>query len=554
MRSTINHHHTLLFLLPLSQLNVVLVVSTCTFICFWIQRVVPACFHTAMIRQQSSKGENNRYKESKNKSLMQKSDMDSVEFELSAAKTTVRELALRIEEANSRLKGVQRKPKWCEQEVSKTSIQIEDDRYAQVMNELENMKQELSKLKLDMTRVLKEKRHAERSLKASSSKKKTLSASIELMKKEIQELNEEQALVEFARIQAVNECESIESKRIEDYNRLLEAKKLVEEKNLQITVCDLNLSPLNSINEELDATKRELALIKGEGFNFMTSLDVIRDELKHVRAETVKLQKTVQKRDLTVQNLNSKILRARAKLESLTSAESKTKIVESNLVYALDQLRAEVENSKKEKYVIDEEIENMNEKVHNTETEIEIEEGKLETALEELKAVKLSESEALGNLRDLIGTTVVARGTTSMNSSMITITEFEYEYLTGNARVAADVANKKIEAAEAWVEALKANEKEILMKVEMRQREVSELSVEVNEEEVDGPGLRAKVVGTPRRRSVYKVGSMGSVKRAKLQRIRTSMVRSSGKTGSFSKEKVIPKLTRLFSNNVESGE
>ncbi|GKF59623.1 hypothetical protein Tco_0176409 [Tanacetum coccineum] len=140
----------------------------------------------------------------------------------------------------------------------------------------------------------------------------------------------------------------------------------------------------------------------------------------------------------------------------------------------------------------------------------------------------------MGDLKNVINTAIEARGTASINSSKITISNFEYEYLTGKSGGAAELADKKIAAAQAWVEALKAHEKEILMKVEMTQREISELS-EDEYERVDEPELMAKVVASPRR----------TVKRAKLHRLRTSMTRYSGESGYLRKEKVIPKLTRI---------
>ncbi|KAL4577590.1 hypothetical protein LXL04_013699 [Taraxacum kok-saghyz] len=524
----------------------------------------------------SAEKENYRHKDNKEKSPMWKSETDSVESELSDAKRAVRDLTLKIEESNSRAK-FQRKPKWREQEEPETSFRNEDDRYEQVMKELEHVKRELEKLKLDMARVFKEKRHAEREAKASNSKRSNLSASIVLMKKEIQELGEEQALVEFARIDAVKEWEAIEARRVEEANRYqAQVEENERTRQLQITLSDINLleselnmakemdkrseamsrnqedSPLNTITEELETAKRELASIKGEGFNFMASMDVIREELKHVREETARLEKAEQTRELTVQNLNSKILRAKAKLEALTAAEMKNSIVASNLIITLEQLRAEKEKSKKEKYVVDEEIGNMKGEIHKTEFEMELQEENLVATMEELKSIKSSESEALENLRNLINTTVEARDMALINSSIITITDFEYKYLTDKAGGAAELADKKIAAAQAWVEALKANEREILMKAEIKRREIRDLSIEVEEEE-DTEADRssqvaksgAKVVASPRK-SMYRVGYG---RRGRSQKFRSPASRYSSKSASLKNETVMPKLKKLLNNN-----
>ncbi|KAI7728760.1 hypothetical protein M8C21_028689, partial [Ambrosia artemisiifolia] len=480
----------------------------------------------------------------KDKSPMQKSELESIEIELSEAKKAVKELSLKIEEANLRSRGLQRKPRWREEEDTATSKKTEDVRYTEVMNELEQMKHEMHKLKVDMGRVLKEKRHAERAAKASSSKRSNLLASMELMKKELQELDEEQTIVEFARIEAVKECESIELIRKEE----AEMKEL----QMQMTLFDVNLvkqegSPLISITDELDCAKRELA---------STSMDVIRDELVHVRAETVRLQEEEQKLEVTVQSLNSKILRAKAKLESLKSAESKANMVVSNLASTLEQLTAEGEAAKKEREVINEKVVNIKGEIEKTEYEIDVAEDRLEAAIEELKAVKSSESKALGDLKNLIDTSVEGRDTASKDSSMIKITNYEYEYLTGKAGAAAELADKKIAAAQAWVEALKASEKELLMKTEMAQSEISELSIEVDPEtdvEGLGAGVREKVAASPRR-SVSKVKTKVMVKRVSLQKLRAPAARNSGKLGYVKKEKMVPNLTRLFSKKNVANE
>ncbi|KAD1573177.1 hypothetical protein E3N88_42606 [Mikania micrantha] len=374
----------------------------------------------------------------KDKSPMQKSELERLEIELSDAKKAVRDLASQIEEANLRSKGLQRKPKWRQEEDAETSAKNEDARYAEVMMELKHMQQELGKLKLDMARVMKEKRHAERSSKASSFKTSNLLASMELMKKELQELGEKQAVVEFALIEADND-------------------------------------------------------------------------------------------------------------------------LASNLAITLEQLRAESVTAKKDKDTINEDIENMNEEIRKTDHEIDVAEERLEAAMEELKAIKSSETKALGNLRSLINTTAKTRDTASTNSSMITITNFEYEYLTGKAGGAAELADKKIAAAQAWVEALKASERELLMKIEMTQNEIGELSIKVDPDtntEAPGPGsehgLQGKVVASPRR-LMSKLGNQVFVKRVRSPKFRAPAARYSGKLGSMQRERMIAAKLRKKSVAMDEG-
>nr|XP_043614751.1 protein PLASTID MOVEMENT IMPAIRED 2-like [Erigeron canadensis] len=544
--------------------------------------------------------DDNPYRESRRAAGSTK---EKAETELSIAQKTVRDLARKIEEANSRVKGIQqRNVQLREQEAQEVSLKNKKDfQYAQVMKEIEHIKHELSKLKLDMTRVLKEKRHAENKFKASSSKKSTLSSAVERIMKEIEELNEEHVLVELARMEANKERDAIEAQKKEEANsyqtQLEEVKKKVKEidqqneltRELELTLYNVNLlenelarakemkgTPdlLHMVKEELQVAKTKLADSKQEGFNFMASMNVIRDELKHVREQTARLEKEEEKHDLIVQTLNSKILKGKAKLESITATTEKASSIASNLALTVEQLRAEAETVKKEKELISEEIENIKLEIPKAESDIELSEERLEAAMEELKTVKLSEFNALENLKNLIDSTVRARETTSLDRSTITITNFEYEYLTAKAGGAEEIADKKVAAAQAWVEALKANEKEILMKVEMVQKEIRELRVEVEKDVRDAYGTNqvgrrrsvdgeihrwsqnsSKVVASPRR-SIYKIGSMTPVRRGRSQKLLSPATRQAIRSASFTKkrEKVTRNLAKLLDENDEMDE
>ena len=63
--------------------------------------------------------------------------------------------------------------------------------------------------------------------------------------------------------------------------------------------------------------------------------------------------------------------------------------------------------------------------------------------------------------------TMRARASASQQNSSIYISKFEYEYLTGHTARAEEVADKMVVAAQAWIEALKASEKEIPMQTEV---------------------------------------------------------------------------------------
>lgn len=333
---------------------------------------------------------------------------------------------------------------------------------------------------------------------------------------------------------------------------------------------DEDLTTLSSITTELEEAKSELDSVREEGFKFMASMDIIRNELMLVMEETARLQKPEQKADLTVQNLNSKLLRAKTKLEAATAAEEQAQSVLSNLSLTLQQLKTQTETAKSEKDLITAETTNIKAEIEKTENEIDTTEEKLEAAMQELEEVKESEEKALRKLQNLIENAVKTRASSSQQSFLITISKFEYEYLTGRAAKAEEIADKKVAAAKAWVEALKASEKEILMKIEIAHRENRETKVEEEKEEkrtrrsVSGKrvekgenfqrpmqrkSMKTNGNSTPRK-SMKANGNSTPLKRGKAQTsLDSPAVRNTPGSTSFvirKKKKVMPDLAKFF--------
>ncbi|OMP04701.1 hypothetical protein COLO4_09375 [Corchorus olitorius] len=553
-----------------------------------------------------------RYKESRKAAESAKVKAES---ELYSARKTVKDLASMIEESNfkakARMRDIESLRKKGNQEEKALGLEtVESYQYGEVMKELESLKQELSKLKLDMASIKEEKARAEKDFEDSSLKLWSNSSTAEELRKQIEAANEEHVLVELARIEALKEAAEIEaqrekesgefsfsmeetSKKMKDMNEEIDQSKDLEHK-LAVTLSDVNLlqnqlmqvkqglnqpaegegsASLELITEELEAAKKELDLIREESFQYMSSMDIIRNELKHVMEETARLKKIEDKADSKVQSLNSKLLRAKSKLEAVTEAEEKANAIAANLSITLEQLKAEVEVSKKEKALITDDTAAIKAEIKKTESEIDSTEEKLQTAVQELEEVKASEALTLEKLRALIETTMQARASASNQSSSITISKFEYEYLTGRAVGAEEIADKKVAAAQAWIEALKASEREALMKTEMAQRELREMRVE-EEHEVyrterslsakkmierelrnwrhgQEKNVEAQNRQSPyRKRSMKTSGNLTPLGRAKFRRSASPGIKPSGSTPFIikKKKKVMPNLAKIFSS------
>ncbi|XP_004492966.1 protein PLASTID MOVEMENT IMPAIRED 15 isoform X2 [Cicer arietinum] len=563
-----------------------------------------------------------RYKESRWTSESTKAQAES---DLSNAKKTTKNLSFMIEESSYKAKSQIRdietlkkkgKGKHEDMVVKRNENHYE---YAKVMRELEYLKKELFQLKLDVASVLEEKSRAENQIEASSSKMIICSRKTEVLRKEIEEANEEQVLAELARIEALKELEDIRVQREREANEFLfkleitrkKLKEAVEEMDeskelemkLAMTVSDVDLlqnqlnmvkemekrvqgddgsmkllegsfmkdeesgdsNELKTINEELEAAKKELALIRDEGFQFMASMDVIRNELKHVTDETARLKK----KDSSVHNLNLKLLRTKSKLEAVSAAEEKARLIVTSLSHALENLKTETDASKKEKEHINQDIITTKEEISKTEFEIDMSEEKLQGVMKELEKAKTSEDLALEKLKTISETTLRERALTAKHSSLITISKFEYEYLTNHAAAAEEIADKKVAAAEAWIEALKASEKEILMETKIAQREFKETMLKEereiytkekmvgrrvsSDEEFDRPRKREKSSSKNSqraisRKSIKSNGNVTPAKRAKFQKSASPAI-ATRHVSPFTlkkRKKVIPNLAKLF--------
>ncbi|KAE8696064.1 Detected protein of unknown function [Hibiscus syriacus] len=503
-----------------------------------------------------------RYKESRRTAESAKAIAGT---ELFGPRETVNDSALVFEKSNFKAK----------KNASVVKRSIESYQYEEVMRELELVKQEPSQLKLHMVSVMEEKARAEKESEDSRFKMKSNGATVEVLKEQIESAKEEHVLVELAQIEAEKEAGEIEAQRAKeagefsfwtgktkkkvkgiteeiDQSKELETKfgatlsdiSLLQDELKQVKGLDSvdtsgddddlkqqddsfhsveRVKPsvsLESVMKELEAAKKELDSIKDEGFQYMSSMDIIRNELKHVIEETAKLKKTEEKADSKVKSLNSKLVRAKSKLEAVTAAEEKAKSVEMNVSLTLEQSRAELEASKKEKMLITEDIVTIEAEIQKTESEIDVTEERLQAAMQELEAVKSSEALALEKLRSLIETTMQSRASASNHSFTNTVSRIEYEYLTGHAVGAEEIADKKVAAAQAWIEAFKASEREILMKTEMAYRELRELRVDEENDvslpakkNVDSPNVQLAFV---RVKSTESHGNTTPSRRTKL--------------------------------------
>ncbi|XP_020597576.1 protein PLASTID MOVEMENT IMPAIRED 2 isoform X2 [Phalaenopsis equestris] len=446
------------------------------------------------------------------------------ELELFHDKKAVKVLVFKIEQSDARVHT----RKLELQKLKNSANGAEDPQCTELMLKLDGLKQVLSKLTIGVSSALDSKVKAEKEIefynnKASSSLKK-----VEALRKEIEEVNEEHVLVELARIEAEKELREIELQRaaeamefskkmeaakksISELRREISRAKELEEKlaatNTDVSVLQHEMELLRAmeknspkellvenakkssdveqlkiVENELGKAKKQLVNIKEEGFQFMASMDLVRAELLQLSKETNRMKKLEENGESKIERLNAKLLKARTKLESDTSAEEWTRGIVSSLSKALQQLQAEVEAVKDEKENASKEACDIKQEIEKTEMDIKCTQKKLLDNISELEKVKASEAAALVKLQSMVEKIVKSRVMDSWNASTISVPKWEYEYLSKKAGLAEEVAEKKVAAMNAWIETLKAQEKEILMKSELVEKEIKAMRVTQEEE------------------------------------------------------------------------
>ncbi|KAL1213126.1 Protein PLASTID MOVEMENT IMPAIRED 2 [Cardamine amara subsp. amara] len=552
------------------------------------------------------------YKESR---IASETAMAKAEAELSKAKKIVKELTLLIEESNQRLKS----RKFDIETVMKESRIDGNGRYAQIVRELEDVKQELSKLKLDIAYVSREKDVAEKEVMELEIRMEENLKLLESLKLEVDAANEEHVLVELAKIEALKERKEVEEQRDREKKEVFESldkrKKKIREKmreverskgyedELAATLLDIEmletqlklvkemerrvqrddsmsrsknrafergtdtLSVLKEVTEATEGKKEKLASINAELFCLVNTMDTLRQELQKAKQETALFKKMIQKDDVKIERLNTKLLMAKDKLEAVSVAEGRISSLADNLTTSFAKLKSDKEAAKKEELNLKEAARIIRDEIRKTERGFGGKEKEFLSKLVELEKAKHAESLALEKLEYMVEETMETREMNSRRNSTITISRFEYEYLSGQASHAEETAEKKVEAAMAWVEALKASTKAILIKTETLKRESGKTMVEVERESfrmqrslsikrlVQGEIQKFKeisedkgLINSPRpvRRSVRLSGKFTPVQGGKSRRY------SSGNQGTPSyfvikKKKKIPNLVKFLS-------
>eukprot|EP01018_Ginkgo_biloba_P013442 Gb_09422 [translate_table: standard] len=234
-------------------------------------------------------------------------------------------------------------------------------------------------------------------------------------------------------------------------------------------------SSLESTTAELEEAKENLKVATEEASSLKTSLNALRAELEQVRKELAELKKREKEAEATAAALNAELHKSRSKMAAAAAAEAKAKGATSGLSLALQQLASEAEEAKKGAEAMKEEAQKAKFEAEQAKVAVDNAESRLQAALKEAEAAKAAEGIALEQIKALSEKTNAARASTSESGAAITISQDEHDSLNRKVKEADELAEMKVGAAMAQIDAVKTGEQEISRKLEVANQEIEEL-------------------------------------------------------------------------------
>ncbi|XP_057982377.1 WEB family protein At5g55860 [Malania oleifera] len=394
----------------------------------------------------------------------------------------------------------------------KQDLETERAQYMTLIAELNAAKQELRKIRQDCDASLEAKLSAfKQAADADLAAKANMERASELSG-EISAVQESIGQVKLAYLQAQQEQAKIYAEKDvqrQSYKATLEqsAKKLLTLKkefdpelarNLEAQLAETtteigalqkemenartsDLDSVRMVTMELDDAKESLHKVAEEESSLRSMVDLLKLELENVKKEHSELKEKEAETESVAGNLHVKLRKSRSELEACVFEESKARGASDELISTLDQLSSETENARQEAEEMHEKAEELKKEAEATRIALEEAEKKLRVALEEAEEAKAAEIRSLDQIKILSERTNAARASTSESGAKITVSREEFDSLSRKVEESDLLAEMKVAAAIAQVEAVKASENEALKRLEVTKKEIADTKAATEE-------------------------------------------------------------------------
>ncbi|PHU12913.1 WEB family protein [Capsicum chinense] len=382
---------------------------------------------------------------------------------------------------------------------------------AEIAN-LDKAKQELRKLRQDCNTFREEKTgaieqaaEAERTAKANMERASELSKEIAAVHESVDQLKlacvqerEEEAKIyaeknvqkQSYKAKLEESAEKLRALRKEtdvDLAKSLEAQlaeKMSEIETLKKEMDSAKSSDLDKVKvvtAELDDAKESLHKVAEEETTLQTLVETLKLDLENIKKEHSDLKEKEAETESLAGGLHVKLRKAKSELEAAIAEEAKARGASEEMISTLHQLTLETENAKLEAEEMKMQAEVSKKEAEATRVALEEAEKKLEVAMEEAEEAKSAEARARDQIKILSEKTTAARTSTSESGACITLSKDEYESLSRKVEEFDNLAEIRVGAAMAQVEAVKASENEALKKLEATQKGIDDIKIATQE-------------------------------------------------------------------------
>ncbi|XP_013612637.1 PREDICTED: WEB family protein At5g55860 [Brassica oleracea var. oleracea] len=446
--------------------------------------------------------------------------------ELEWAKRTVDELTRKLDAVNESRDAANKvteaaKSLIKEAKPGNVSVSSSDDaegldmeHYGMVCKELDTAKQELRKIRQVSNEVSETKNVALTKEEEAKEVTKVYSEKIELLRKEIAAVNESVEQTKLACSQAQKEqseifaekeiqhqsykagmeesakkllalksefdpefAKKLEAQLTETYNEIDELQKQME------TAKASDTESVNGVSLELKEAKGLLEKLVEEEKSLEKSVESLKAELENVKTERSEVEAKEAEIETVAGDLNLKLSQSKSELEECVAEEGKANAALEDMMSTLNQITSETEAARREADAMRNKAEELKKEAETAHLALEETELNLRVALDEAEEAKTTEAKALGQIKSMSEKSNAVRNSTSSESGpqSITLSRDEFKSLSKRAEVSDKLADMKVAAALAQVEAVRASENETLKKLETTQEEIEKLKTATEE-------------------------------------------------------------------------
>ncbi|KAK4767782.1 hypothetical protein SAY87_002923 [Trapa incisa] len=236
-----------------------------------------------------------------------------------------------------------------------------------------------------------------------------------------------------------------------------------------------DLESVSAVSLELENAKGLLKKLSEEECSLQDLVDSLKVELENVKKEHCELKEKEEEMETVNGNLHVMIQKSKSELEACLAEESKARGASVEMVVTLHQLMLENENAQREAEEVKNKAELLKNEAEATKIALKEAEQSLRITLKEAEEAKMAEATVLDEIKKLSDRTTAACSSNSELGAVITISKDEFDRLNRKVESSDKLAEMKVAAALAQVDALKASENEALEILEVIRGEIEEV-------------------------------------------------------------------------------